>query len=520
VKRCVSWAGVALGVALVGLGTVRAADVSQYTFKALFSLGQPFGNTGETLGQVIKVGTMNKDGTVVGVSNYGNGEGAFLVTADGKTQVLSRPGQASPAGGTFGGGIDNKIGINDSGNIAFGVDVDRGSGAREEVLFFDKAANKWSSIAQKGIPAPGGGTIDATVGFASLNNQNDIVFTGQLGGSTAVFLSDGATRALALIAGPGTKIGDTAIKNARSGQISPNGRIVTFEAEVEAAAGFGAYGFKDGQLTALAPPGTHAPPGGDILDELRGPVPNSSGNVAMLGHTGKGWGAYLLDLKAGTFNRVAGPGDTLSGAKVTNLANAYRNDVRLGEDGAVLFSAQLDDGGGGIFLGENGKISEIARTGKTLAGVGKVKATASNGVNAHALASATNGNIAFTAQTDDDKISLVLGSLPAAKASTVSFSKDVLRIFNSNGAKTCSNCHRGSSPPAGMNLQAANAYTNIVGVASTESPSLKRVLPGGPDNSYLFQKVNTGKMPKAGGKLVDADIAAIQTWIKEGAQNN
>ena len=57
-----------------------------------------------------------------------------------------------------------------------------------------------------------------------------------------------------------------------------------------------------------------------------------------------------------------------------------------------------------------------------------------------------------------------------------------------------------ATAPQGLRLDAANSYANLVNVASNEVPSLKRVKPGDPDNSYLVQKVEGtaavgGRMP-------------------------
>lgn len=110
----------------------------------------------------------------------------------------------------------------------------------------------------------------------------------------------------------------------------------------------------------------------------------------------------------------------------------------------------------------------------------------------------------------------------------IRFSQDVLRVFTNNGAKTCAQagCHSGSFPAAGQNLEAPNAYASIVNVASSEKPAVKRIQPGGGDNSYLYQKINGAagiagsRMPLAGGPLPDADIARIELWIDQGALNN
>jgi hypothetical protein len=111
---------------------------------------------------------------------------------------------------------------------------------------------------------------------------------------------------------------------------------------------------------------------------------------------------------------------------------------------------------------------------------------------------------------------------------TIHFSQDVLRVFTSNGGRSCAQagCHSGASPQAGMSLEAANAYANIVRVASSEQPSVMRVQPGSGDNSYLYQKINGSpgisgsRMPLVGGVLDSADIDKIELWIDQGALNN
>jgi hypothetical protein len=113
---------------------------------------------------------------------------------------------------------------------------------------------------------------------------------------------------------------------------------------------------------------------------------------------------------------------------------------------------------------------------------------------------------------------------------TIQFSQDVLRVFTNNGARTCAQagCHSGASAAAsgGQNLEAANAYANIVNVASTEQPALMRVAPGDSENSYLYQKITGApgivgdRMPLAGGPLDAADIEQIALWIEQGAASN
>lgn len=86
----------------------------------------------------------------------------------------------------------------------------------------------------------------------------------------------------------------------------------------------------------------------------------------------------------------------------------------------------------------------------------------------------------------------------------------------------CTQCHVGAGAPAGLRLDEASSFGALVGVASTEVPSLLRVEPGDPDNSYLVQKLEGraaigGRMPLNQPALPAATIAVIRQWITDGA---
>lgn len=93
----------------------------------------------------------------------------------------------------------------------------------------------------------------------------------------------------------------------------------------------------------------------------------------------------------------------------------------------------------------------------------------------------------------------------------------------------CSGCHTGggSSLPSSMNLSSASAsFAALVGVASTQQPSVQRVNAGNPDDSYLVRKIEgapgiTGaRMPFGGAPLDATQLANVRAWISAGAQNN
>ncbi len=97
----------------------------------------------------------------------------------------------------------------------------------------------------------------------------------------------------------------------------------------------------------------------------------------------------------------------------------------------------------------------------------------------------------------------------AAAAATVSFAKDVLPLLQNR----CVNCHGGERTSKGLSL---NSYEAVM--AGSENGPV--VTAGDAANSTLAQMVASGKMPKRGPKLTPAELALIQDWINQGAQNN
>jgi len=90
-------------------------------------------------------------------------------------------------------------------------------------------------------------------------------------------------------------------------------------------------------------------------------------------------------------------------------------------------------------------------------------------------------------------------------------------------SSTCNSGPVGTILPNGMNLTSAdNSFANLVDVDSLQNPTIKRVAPGDPDNSYLIQKLEGtapgAQMPFGGTPLDPAIISNIRTWISNGAE--
>jgi hypothetical protein len=151
------------------------------------------------------------------------------------------------------------------------------------------------------------------------------------------------------------------------------------------------------------------------------------------------------------------------------------------------------------------------------------------------------------------------GPSAADAAAPVSFSNDVLPVFQRScgiGAGTCHGSYPNTSSQQNLYLaeptSAADGYgdagailTGIVGKASLEAPSMNIVTAGDPDNSYLIHKINGDMcqimsdcaplstalptavttpcgvpMPQTGGTIGTTDQTLVWNWILQGAQNN
>lgn len=93
-----------------------------------------------------------------------------------------------------------------------------------------------------------------------------------------------------------------------------------------------------------------------------------------------------------------------------------------------------------------------------------------------------------------------------ADLSNVNYEDNILPIFE----KHCAECHGADDPEEGLQvttykaLMAGSIYGSVI-------------KPGDPDNSYLVEMVVTGKMPKKGPDLSQAELDTIIAWVKAGA---
>jgi hypothetical protein len=129
----------------------------------------------------------------------------------------------------------------------------------------------------------------------------------------------------------------------------------------------------------------------------------------------------------------------------------------------------------------------------------------------------------------DENLSTLAGPTPTLEPTFSSVQANIFESSDLASRPACTNCHTnvGRTPAANLNLLRDVAYDQLVNRPSVQRPSVNRVTPGDPDNSYLVHKVEGGggivgqRMPFNGGPyLSDGQILILRRWIELGAQRN
>jgi mono/diheme cytochrome c family protein len=90
-----------------------------------------------------------------------------------------------------------------------------------------------------------------------------------------------------------------------------------------------------------------------------------------------------------------------------------------------------------------------------------------------------------------------------------SYSSDVQPLFNTS----CLGCHGSGQQNGNYRL---DSRTGAMGEGSDPIPN---VIPGEPDSSKLYQRLDLGTMPPS-GPWDEMKVQTVKNWISEGAKDN
>jgi mono/diheme cytochrome c family protein len=104
---------------------------------------------------------------------------------------------------------------------------------------------------------------------------------------------------------------------------------------------------------------------------------------------------------------------------------------------------------------------------------------------------------------------------PTVDLANVSFQNNVLPIFQEH----CAQCHGGEDAAGEQRVEEGlNLLNYDDALAGSWNGSV--IEAGDVEGSYLIEQVVTGRMPKRGERLSDAEIEVISAWVEAGALNN
>jgi uncharacterized protein (TIGR03118 family) len=145
-----------------------------------------------------------------------------------------------------------------------------------------------------------------------------------------------------------------------------------------------------------------------------------------------------------------------------------------------------------------------------------------------------DGQVTVTAKATD-----VDGNVGSSAATTVTVANNgpvqvtLTQLQTQIFTPICSGCHNGigTSLPGVQNLTNGHTFASVVNVPSIEQPTLDRIKPNDPVNSYLIDKIEGaagitgGRMPLGCGSVANpcldqATIDMVKAWISQGALNN
>lgn len=106
-------------------------------------------------------------------------------------------------------------------------------------------------------------------------------------------------------------------------------------------------------------------------------------------------------------------------------------------------------------------------------------------------------------------LSILLVCSPPARPAELIFEKDIRPILKTH----CTHCHgEEEKPEAGVDLRLRRFMDKAL------DDGAHVMVPGQPEASEMIKLIRSGKMPKKGKKVSDAELTILERWISEGAK--
>jgi hypothetical protein len=362
----------------------------------------------------------------------GSTPSGLFVGAPGAIQAAALPGTAAPAGGNYSGFYNERLALNESGQVAFRATLT--GGASTDGLFVG-AAGAVQAAALQGTAAPAGGNYaGSTNGFSnpSVNASGQVAFFASLTGGSSlsgIFVgAPGAIQAAALNGAPAPAGGNygglsVPVLN-RFGQVAFIGGLTG------GSSSSGVFVGAPGAIQAVALAGTAAPGGGTYF-AFRDPALNGSGQVAYSATLNGGGSSGVFVGAPGSVQAVALTGSAAPGG----VTFGGFTNVSLNGSGRVAFYASLTGAGvtaandAGVYAGSVGAFVKVVREGDQVdvdpshPGV-DLRTVADNGINfnvslggqdGHGFSFSDSGFLVYRLTFTDGSSGIFVSQIPVAE---------------------------------------------------------------------------------------------------------
>jgi pimeloyl-ACP methyl ester carboxylesterase len=296
--------------------------------------------------------TINAAGDVAfgaNVLNSGTSSSGIFKASQGSITKIVLKGETAPTGGTF-DFIPYRAFITSSGAVIFRADLSGGSAA---TAVFSASGGAITTLVSAGDPTPIGGTFSG-VSLRDVNASGAVLFEGPVSGGTAsrgLFIVSGGSVSTVAYLGQSTPLGGT-FSNLVDGSIN-EGEDVVFTGKLSGgSASEGIFVFSSGTLSKIVAPNDPVPTGG-LFTGVDGPRVNLADQVSFRAVVGTTEGIFLTTSTGGGTILHSISGHVTSGG-------IGLSGVAMSLSGAASQTTTTDSNGNYTFTGLSGGSYTIA----------------------------------------------------------------------------------------------------------------------------------------------------------------